>query len=338
MTQETDFRRLMGRLRLRHLALLDWLGSDPNLGRAAKNLHMAQPTASKLLREIEDMFQTPLFNRNRRGLTPTAAGRVLTRRAGIMLAEMQATHTELLAALKGSTGHLRIGVFPVVIPEFMPTLHLALHETSPGLTLELREAVEHQLLDQLSKGEIDCIFGRIVMENLTPDLRHQALYAEPTVIVSGCGHPVLTKDAAKQRQVLEHTAWMLPARQGAVYNLVASTLAGLGLKAPRVDIETTSVFVTIEMLNHTKLLSILPQKVAQSYAAAGKVGIVPIPALNSNYPIGIIYRADAANNPLLQTLFDAAHQVSMDEQNHHDDVPSVGDYSLRTRVREGSRQ
>jgi len=54
MTQLPDFQRLVGRLRLRHLALLDSLGRDPNVGRAAKRLHMAQPTAGKLLREIED--------------------------------------------------------------------------------------------------------------------------------------------------------------------------------------------------------------------------------------------------------------------------------------------
>ena len=64
MNTENDFRRLMGRLRLRHLALLDLLGKDPNVGRAAKIMHMAQPTASKLLREIEDIFETALFIRS----------------------------------------------------------------------------------------------------------------------------------------------------------------------------------------------------------------------------------------------------------------------------------
>ncbi|WP_017524848.1 LysR family transcriptional regulator [Pusillimonas noertemannii] len=82
MPQLPDFQRLIGRLRLRHLALLDSLGRDPNLGRAAKTLHMAQPTASKLLREIEHIFETTLFTRNRRGLAPTPAGQALTRRAG----------------------------------------------------------------------------------------------------------------------------------------------------------------------------------------------------------------------------------------------------------------
>lgn len=310
MSQEIDFRRLMGRLRLRHLALLDWLGKDPNVGRAAKKLHMAQPTASKLLREIEDIFETPLFTRNRRGLTPTAAGQVLTRRAGILLAEMQATHTELLYALGGGTGHMRLGVFPVVVPEFLPRLYAALQSQWPGLTIELREAVELQLLDQLSKGEIDGIIGRIVMENLTPDLRHEAVYTEPTVIVCGTHHPLRNASAEVRVKILEQTAWMLPARQGAVYNLVASRLAQFGIKAPRVEIETTSVFATIEMLNHTNLLSILPGKIALDYQANQKVAVAPIDDLGSNYPIGVIYRADAADNPLVAMLLKTTRTLS----------------------------
>jgi len=63
MTQLPDFQRLVGRLRLRHLALLDSLGRDPKVGRGAKRLHMAQPTASKLLREIEDTLRDARWRR-----------------------------------------------------------------------------------------------------------------------------------------------------------------------------------------------------------------------------------------------------------------------------------
>lgn len=306
MTQLPDFNRLVGRLRMRHVALLDLLGRDPNLGRAAKLLHMAQPTASKLLREIEHIFETPLFTRNRRGLSPTPAGQALTRRASIMLAEMHATHAELLSTRQGASGRLRIGVFPVAVPEFLPRLYNTLQTQWPGLTISIKEAVEHQLLKQLSDGEIDCVFGRIVMETLTPDLRHEALYNEPTVVVCGTGHPILKASPADQTAALQQSTWMLPAPEGAVYNMVASRLATLGIKAPRVQVENTSVFVTIEMLNHSTLLSILPKKVAQAYAELGKVALVPISDLASNYPIGIMYRMESGVNPMIQGVLEAA--------------------------------
>jgi len=306
MTQLPDFQRLVGRLRLRHLALLDSLGRDPSVGRAAKRLHMAQPTASKLLREIEDIFETTLYTRNRRGLTPTPAGLALTRRASVLLAEMHATHAELLSTRQGAAGRLRIGVFPVAVPEFLPKLYLALQRRWPGLHISINEAVEHPLLQQLSSGEIDCIFGRIVMDMLTPDLRHEGLYNEETAIVCGIGHPLLNTRPADRTAVLGDMTWMLPAREGALYNMVASWLATRGITAPQVEVETTSVFATIEMLNHSELLSILPKNVAQTYAELGKVALVPDGDLSSNYPIGIIYRMEAMVNPMMKVVLEAA--------------------------------
>ena len=308
MTALPDFQRLVGRLRMRHLALLDSLGRDPNVGRAAKALHMAQPTASKLLREIEQIFETTLFTRNRRGLSPTPAGLALTRRAGVLLAEMHATHEELLSTRQGAAGRLRIGVYPVAVPEFLPRLYLALQKSRPGLHISIIEAIDPPLLQQLSRGEIDCIFGRIVMDMMTPDLRHEALYGEDTAIVCGARHPLLTARPARQPALLRQSNWMLPARQGAIYHMVASWLAGRGISEPQVEVETTSVFATIEMLNHSELLSILPKNVARSYAQLGKVALLPDGDLSGNYPIGIIYRREALANPMMKVVLEAARE------------------------------
>ncbi|WP_353194483.1 LysR family transcriptional regulator [Pusillimonas noertemannii] len=308
MPQLPDFQRLIGRLRLRHLALLDSLGRDPNLGRAAKTLHMAQPTASKLLREIEHIFETTLFTRNRRGLAPTPAGQALTRRAGVLLAEMHATHAELLSTRQGAAGRLRIGVYPVAVPEFLPRLYLALQKRWPGLHISITEAIDPPLLQQLSSGDIDCIFGRIVMDMLTPDLRHEALYNEETAIVCGTRHPLLKARPADRAALLQRSTWMLPARQGAIYHMVASWLASHGISEPQVEVETTSVFATIEMLNHSELLSILPKNVAQAYAELGKVALLPEGDLPAHYPIGMIYRKEAMVNPVMKGVLEAARE------------------------------
>src|SRR5690606_198058 len=304
MSTLPDFQRLVGRLRMRHLALLDLLGRDPNVGRAAKTLHMSQPTASKLLREIEHIFETTLFTRNRRGLTPTPAGQALTRRAGVLLAEMHATHAELLSTRQGATGRLRIGVYPVAVPEFLPRLYLALQSRWPGLHISITEAIDPPLLQQLSSGEIDCIFGRIVMDMLTSDLRHEALYNEQTAIVCGTGHPLLKAKPAERAALLAQNSWMLPAREGAIYHMMAAWLTPYGISQPQVEVETTSVFATIEMLNHSRLLSILPRNVALAYAELGKVALVPGGDLSGNYPIGMIYRMEAMTNPMMGVVLE----------------------------------
>ena len=54
---------LLMRLRMRQILLLARLGADRHLGRAAKALHMSQPAATKLLRQLEETLAVSLFTR-----------------------------------------------------------------------------------------------------------------------------------------------------------------------------------------------------------------------------------------------------------------------------------
>ena len=61
------------RLKTRQLLLLVALDEEGNIHRAADALSMSQPAASKLLRELEEMLDAPLFERMPRGMRLTAA-------------------------------------------------------------------------------------------------------------------------------------------------------------------------------------------------------------------------------------------------------------------------
>ena len=66
--------QLLNRLRLRQVALLLAISEFRTLRNAAFKLGMTQPAASKMLRELEDAFGEPLFERVGRGLKFTATG------------------------------------------------------------------------------------------------------------------------------------------------------------------------------------------------------------------------------------------------------------------------
>ncbi len=310
MSPVNDLRRLIGRLRLRHLELLSALGEDANLGRCARRLNMTQPTASKLLREIEDIYGVPLFVRNRRGLAPTAAGQAMTRRAVILLAETAAAHAELQATERGATGRLRLGVFPVAVSGFLAHFCQALRTEWPNIVLSIDEGIEQRLIGELAAGRLDLVFGRVVVELLTPDLRHEALYREPTVVVCGVQHPILRDGPEGLDTHLRQAQWMLPASDGPVYNVVSARLSERGLAPPQVVHETTSVFVTLEMLEHSSLLSILPESTALDYARIGKVALVPTAPLSSGYAVGLVHRVEGMANPTLVAALTAARKAA----------------------------
>ena len=276
-----------------------------------QRMNLSQPTASKLLREIEEIFGTLLFTRNRRGLAPTPAGLAMTRRASLMLEEMHATHQELLAAMQGATSRVRLGVFPVAVPRLFVALRERLLEQWPGVVIQLDEGSENGLLKALSAGQLDCVLGRVVAELLTPDLHHEVLYREPTVVVCGTAHPIRRASRSADRyRLLSTSEWLLPSPGGASYNLVAARLALAGYPAPRVSIESISAFATSELLQRSHLLSVLPQSVAQDHARQARLAIVPVKLAETNYPVGIMFRKVTARSALVRGVVQAARQVA----------------------------
>ena len=234
----------------------------------------------------------------------------MTRRAALILEEVAAAHAEMLLTLQGAQGHLRLGVYPVAVPEMLVAMRQHLHRSMPDLVISVHEGVETSLLTGLSHGQLDCVIGRIVQEELTPDLRHEVLFHEPAVIVCGVAHPVLRARKSQRLTHLAESAWILPTLKGASYQLVASRLALEGLPAPRVAMEMVSVFATVEVLNSSRLLAIFPAAVARSLAQGGRVGVVPIAPLSLLYPVGLMYRQQEVLGDMVQIAIAAARRAA----------------------------
>jgi molybdate transport repressor ModE-like protein len=62
---------LRARLKTRQLLLLSALAEEGSIHAAARLLNMTQPAASKLLKDLEDALEVPLFERLPRGMQPT---------------------------------------------------------------------------------------------------------------------------------------------------------------------------------------------------------------------------------------------------------------------------
>jgi molybdenum-dependent DNA-binding transcriptional regulator ModE len=88
------------RLRSRQLLLLEALGRERNLGRAAAALGMSQPAATKLLQQAEETLGVAVFTRQARGMEPTGVGEVLIRYARQSLVDFGFAASRWRAALR----------------------------------------------------------------------------------------------------------------------------------------------------------------------------------------------------------------------------------------------
>src|SRR5688500_2764602 len=76
-------------LELRHLRVVCAIAETGSVTKAASQLGLAQPALTAQLQRIERSLGGPLFQRDRRGATPTALGELVLSRARVVLPAMR---------------------------------------------------------------------------------------------------------------------------------------------------------------------------------------------------------------------------------------------------------
>ena len=123
---------IRSRLKMRQIALLAHLDEERCVVGAARAMGMAQPAASKLLREIEKALQVQLFERHARGIVPTSCGEILVRHARSILSEIHLAQQEIATLKSGLSGQASLGTISTPAANLVPTAIGLLKQKHPG--------------------------------------------------------------------------------------------------------------------------------------------------------------------------------------------------------------
>lgn len=121
---------------------------------AAESLNVTQSTISKMVRQLEQEVGTQLLLRSGRQLELTETGRVVFDRGQEMLAAMRQLTVEVADLQTAQSGHLTIGIPPMINLLFTPVLK-AFRKRHPGIALTLREDAGQALERQVASGELE---------------------------------------------------------------------------------------------------------------------------------------------------------------------------------------
>ena len=102
------------------LRLMVRVAEANSLTRGAELVHMAVPTASTRVKNIEDSIGTKLFYRTSQGVTLTPPGQAFVHHARQVLAQLEHLSGDLQEYAKGVKGHLRVFANTTALGEFLP--------------------------------------------------------------------------------------------------------------------------------------------------------------------------------------------------------------------------
>lgn len=268
-------RRMVARLRMKHLALLLAIQRQRSLTRVAEQMATSQPAVTQALAELESLFGAPLFIRSVRGMTPTELGELVLARAQTMLSDLDHWAGDIEAVGHERAAHLRVGVIP-----FLPgrMLAQAIGRTRPRgrrVSVTLHEDTSDHLLAGLRAHELDCVIGRASAVLDMTGLRHTVLYQqEPRLIAH---RRLAARLGRKPLQWAELTEldWVLGARSTPMREQITDFFLRAGVEPPLPYVESLSAKVIGELVAaNERAASIVPADVAEELARLAGVGIV----------------------------------------------------------------
>jgi DNA-binding transcriptional LysR family regulator len=159
-----------------------------HFGRAAEELHIAQPALSRQIRALEKDLGTPLLIRDSHGVALTDAGRQLLTDAGPMLASAEAIRRRVTEAARGGQRLMvgfRAGITVTAAVREFATRH-------PNVIVDVQRIDGDDQATMLLDGRIDAAFVRLPIDEA--GLRVTPLYTEPRVAVLPAGHRLAGKE------------------------------------------------------------------------------------------------------------------------------------------------
>ena len=156
--------------------------------KAAEQCHVSQPALSAQLAQLEDIIGVRLFERDRRRVLVTAAGRELLARAKRVLTE--AADLQALARCWEDPfhGEMRIGIIPTIAPYLLAEITPGLKERFPELRLLWTEEKTSTLSSMLEEGALDAAV--VALETDLGDVEHAEIAKDPFVLAAARSHPL----------------------------------------------------------------------------------------------------------------------------------------------------
>lgn len=263
---------------LDQLRIFEAVAQSRSFTRAAEMVHLTQPGISKHIKQMEQYFGVPLFDRAGRKVALTQAGAMLFEATQEIMAVIGAAerHIDDLKGLRG--GRLRLGSsFPVgvyILPRVLAEFRRRYPAVEVALEICLSEAVEAKLL----ANELD--LGLVSHNTRDPRLVARAFLRDELVAIAPPGH----KWAKKRRiapQELAGETFIVAAQGAGTRAVVEERLRALGI-----TVTSLLEFGNLEGVKHAVEaglgVSVQAHRVVQREVEAGSLHAIRLTGMDTS--------------------------------------------------------
>jgi LysR family transcriptional regulator, carnitine catabolism transcriptional activator len=278
------------------LAVVD----EGGVTRAAKRLHVAQPTLSQALRTLETEVGSDLFTRVGRRVRLSSAGEAFVGPARQALRAIDEARAAVAGVRDLSTGTLEIAALATLAVDPMATLVGRFRGLHPGVRVRILEPESAEGVSALVQDGT-CELGAAHLSLPRDGLQAQPLGDQELLFAMPAGQGVDVSGPLRPRE-LARTSLVVSPPGTSTRILLEQALAAVGV-TPQIAVETAAREAIIPLVLAGAGAALLPAPLAHEAHRRGAVIRTANPKIVR--PIGLVYR-DATLSPAARAFLDLA--------------------------------
>jgi DNA-binding transcriptional LysR family regulator len=146
-------------MRLRHIEVFYQVYREGSISAAARNLHVSQPSVSKVLRHAEDQLGFALFDRRKGRLYPTKAAEELYGEVSEIYDRVASLNRRAGNIRNRRGGHIRLGALPSLGFSVLPRLVAEMQSAKPDMSFDLATLHSDEMTAALLEKRFDLCVG-----------------------------------------------------------------------------------------------------------------------------------------------------------------------------------
>jgi DNA-binding transcriptional LysR family regulator len=285
-------------MKLRQLQFFNAVAEELSFSRAAFKLHVAQPSLSIQIKALEEEVGARLFERDKRHVALTAAGRQFLGRVAELLSLAESAKTEARSTERGLQGTLDLGYTALsMFSTALPNAIRRYRNMAPNVVITLRELPSLEQLHELGERRLDLGVLRKVDVEAPKGIAIVEWYRTPLIVAIPKDHPLAGQEALSLAELKNDAFIMYPRRAGTgIYWQVLELCTAAGFRPRTVR----------EVLESSTMIGLV---------AAG-VGVAVVPAdMNCIQIAGVAFRR--LRDPGAHTTLHVARRVGNRSEHLH---------------------
>jgi DNA-binding transcriptional LysR family regulator len=269
---------------------------------AARHLHIAQPSVSHDIAELEKELGAKLFVRAKAGIVLTPQGAVFVTEAHKMLSIAQGARQKIEKMATGEAGELQMGFVSEQMAEPITPFLKDFHARHPSVSLYFNAYNSIALSRRIQSNEVGLALGRrdALVRHVDTDWMH--LYRDPFCLAVPEKHPLAGEKEIRLEQIANETILLMSSEANPGFFEIVQKLCLMHGARPLLNATSNDRMSTIMMARIGMGIALLTKQFLASYHFPD-IRILPLADEGAFHDVGVAWDK-RGTNPVVTRFLD----------------------------------